>query len=208
VELPVSPLPAERNGFVTFASLNDPGKINELALKLWARVLREVKDSRLMMLKRHGTQLQRTVDFLAQQGIAPERIGFFDQRPRPLYLQLYSMADIMLDPFPYNGHTTSLDALWMGVPVVSLAGPRRISRAGLSQLSNLGLSELAAFSEEDYVRIATSLAGDLARLAGLRATLRQRMENSVLMNAPRFARQIETAYRAMWREWCAKEGTR
>jgi predicted O-linked N-acetylglucosamine transferase (SPINDLY family) len=204
VELDVLPSPAERNGFVTFASLNDPSKVNELALKLWAQVLLGVKDSRLMMLRRQGTHLQRTIDFLAQQGVAPERIEFFDQRPRPLYLQFYQLADIMLDPFPYNGHTTSLDALWMGVPVVSLVGPRRISRAGLSQLSNLGLAELAAYSEEEYVRIATSLAGDLPRMVELRATLRSRMERSVLMDAPRFTRQIEAAYRAMWRQWCSR----
>ena len=119
---------------------------------------------------------------------------------------LYNLVDITFDTFPYGGGTTTFDSLWMGVPVVSLAGPRRISRAGLSQLSNLGLADLAAFSEEDYVRIATSLAGDLPRLAELRAALRLRMESSVLMDAPRFARQIEAAYRAMWREWCAKEG--
>jgi predicted O-linked N-acetylglucosamine transferase (SPINDLY family) len=205
VDLQVSPLPAEKNGFVTFASLNDPSKVNEFVLKLWAQVLHGVKDSRLMMLRRHGTHLQRTIEFLAQQGITRERIEFFDPRSRPQYLQLYGLADIMLDPFPYNGHTTSLEALWMGVPVVSLVGPRRISRAGLSQLSNLGLAELAAYSEDDYVRIAASLGSDLRRLAELRANLRPRMEASVLMDAPRFTRQIEAVYRAMWREWCAKE---
>jgi predicted O-linked N-acetylglucosamine transferase (SPINDLY family) len=109
----------------------------------------------------------------------------------------------VLDPFPYNGHTTSLDALWMGVPVVSLAGKTRVSRGGLSILSNLGLPELVAVTEEEYVEIATRLANDLPRLAAWRATLRPRMEASVLMDAPRFARQIEAAYRARWRQWCA-----
>lgn len=108
----------------------------------------------------------------------------------------------MLDPFPYNGHTTSLDALWMGVPVVSLAGGPIVSRAGLSQLSNLGLQELVAFSEDDYVKIAARLARDLPRLEELRATLRSRMETSVLMDGKHFARGIESAYRAMWRRWC------
>jgi predicted O-linked N-acetylglucosamine transferase (SPINDLY family) len=114
---------------------------------------------------------------------------------------LYHRVDIVLDTFPYNGHTTSLDALWMGVPVVSLAGKAPVSRAGLSQLTNLGLPELVAHSEEDYVRIAAELAGDLPRLAHLRSTLRERMENSVLMDAPRFARNVEAAYRKMWQAW-------
>jgi predicted O-linked N-acetylglucosamine transferase (SPINDLY family) len=108
----------------------------------------------------------------------------------------------MLDPFPYGGHTTSLDAFWMGVPVISLAGAQIVSRAGLSQLSNLGLRELVAFTEDDYVRIAGELAADLPRLAELRAALRSRMETSVLMDGERFARGIERAYRAMWRHWC------
>ena len=103
-----------------------------------------------------------------------------------------------MDTFPYNGHTTNLDALWMGVPVVSLAGKTPVSRAGLSQLTNLGLPDLVAHSESEYVKIAVSLARDLPRLATLRSTLRDRMKNSVLMDAPRFARNIETAYQRMW----------
>ena len=109
---------------------------------------------------------------------------------------------MVLDPFPYNGHTTGLDALWMGVPVVTLAGEASVSRAGLSELFNIALPELAAFSADDYVRVATELARDHPRLAQLRTKLRPRMECSVLMDAPRFARQIEAAYRAMWRQWC------
>jgi len=110
-----------------------------------------------------------------------------------------------LDTFPYNGHTTSLDAFWMGVPVVSLAGKTPVSRAGLSQLSNLGLRELVAHSTEDYARIAIELAGDLPRLGEPRATLRDRMKRSVLMDAPRFARQIEEAYQEMWQGWCRRQ---
>jgi predicted O-linked N-acetylglucosamine transferase (SPINDLY family) len=118
---------------------------------------------------------------------------------------LYHQLDIVLDTFPYNGHTTSLDALWMGVPVVSLAREQPVSRGGYSQLSNLGLPELVAFHEDDYVDIAAQLARNLPRLAELRATLRARMQSSLLMDAPRFARNIETAYRAMWRQWCAMQ---
>jgi predicted O-linked N-acetylglucosamine transferase (SPINDLY family) len=139
--------------------------------------------------------------------VEARRVEFFELLPRREYLELYHRLDIVLDTFPYNGHTTSLDALWMGVPVVSLAGDAPVSRAGLSQLTNLGLPELVAHSEEDYVRIAAELADDFPRLAQLRATLRHRMENSVLMDAPRFARNVEAAYRSMWQTWCAGQSS-
>ena len=113
---------------------------------------------------------------------------------------------MVLDTYPYNGHTTSLDALWMGVPVVSLAGESAVSRAGWSQLSNLGRTGTGGiFRGDDYVEIATLLAHDRPRLAELRRTLRARMEGSVLMDAPRFARGIEAAYRRMWHLWCKEE---
>ncbi|MDR3405573.1 MAG: tetratricopeptide repeat protein [Chthoniobacter sp.] len=204
-EVAISGLPVRDSGHATFGSLNNFCKVNEPVLKLWARVLRAVKDSRLILLSHAGSHRQRTVDVLAREGIGAQRIEFVEPRPRRTYLELYHRLDIMLDPFPYNGHTTSLDALWMGVPVVSLAGQRAVSRAGLSQLTNLGLPELVAHTEEEYVAIATLLAGDLPRLTELRATLRARMEASVLMDAPRFARKIEDAYRTMWRRWCAEE---
>jgi predicted O-linked N-acetylglucosamine transferase (SPINDLY family) len=143
---------------------------------------------------------------LAGEGIAPQRIEFFDPAPDHRgYLQMYRRLDIALDPFPYTGHITSLDALWMGVPLVSLAGPRPVSRAGLSQLSLLGLPELVASSEEEYVTIAARLAGDRSRLAELRATLRSRMEGSPLMDAASYTRNVEKAFRVLWRQWCAGE---
>ena len=111
--------------------------------------------------------------------------------------------DIGLDPFPYNGHTTSMDSVWMGVPVVSLHGLTAVSRAGLSQCSNLSLMELVTADREDYVRIAVELANDLPKLIELRATLRQRMKQSPLMDTARFARNVETAYRTMWQIWCS-----
>ncbi|MDR3405574.1 MAG: tetratricopeptide repeat protein [Chthoniobacter sp.] len=198
-------LPAGELGYVTFGNLNNFCKVNERALRVWARVLTEVKGSRLLFLSPRGSHRQQTVELLGREGIEAQRIEFCEPRPRRQYLELYGKVDIALDPFPYNGHTTSLDALWMGVPVVSLVGERAVSRAGLSQLTNLGLPELVAHTEDEYVAIATRLAHDLPRLTELRATLRGRMEASVLMDAPRFARQIEDAYRAMWRRWCAEE---
>jgi predicted O-linked N-acetylglucosamine transferase (SPINDLY family) len=205
MELAVNKLPAEEKDGVTFGCLNNFCKVNDPLLKLWARVLREVKDSRLVMLSASGRHRHRTLDFLEREGVSPARVEFVAPRPRKEYLELYHGLDIALDTFPYNGHTTSLDALWMGVPVVSLAGERSVSRGGFSQLSNLGLPELVSFQEEDYLRMAVELANDLPHLAELRRALRSRLEDSVLMDAPRFARNIEAAYRAMWQHWCAKE---
>jgi predicted O-linked N-acetylglucosamine transferase (SPINDLY family) len=195
-------LPASQNGFVTFGSLNNFCKINDPVLQLWAKLLRKVEGSRLIFLSDLGQHRERTRDLLESLGVAPQRVDFLAPCPRREYLASYGQLDVVLDPFPYNGHSTSLDALWMGVPVVTLAGRTAVARGGLSILRNLDLPELVAQSEDDYVAIASGLARDLSRLAKLRTTLRPRMEASVLMDAPRFARQIEAAYRSMWRQWC------
>jgi predicted O-linked N-acetylglucosamine transferase (SPINDLY family) len=203
IDLAVNDLPAAAGDGVIFGCLNNFCKVNGTVLKVWAQVLAAVRNSRLVLLSASGSHRQRVVDLFQREGITSNRIEFVEMRPRREYLELYHRLDIALDPFPYGGHTTSLDALWMGVPIVTLAGRRAVSRAGLSQLSNLGLPELIAFSEDEYVAIASDLARDLPRLAELRGTLRARMEASPLMDAPAFARNIEAAYRAMWRESCA-----
>jgi protein O-GlcNAc transferase len=202
LELEVNELPARNSGRVTFGCLNNFSKINGPVLALYARVLSSVADSRLILMAGLGSQRQRTVEALEREGVETHRLEFVEHQPRRGYLALYHRIDIVLDSFPYNGHTTSLDALSMGVPVVSLAGSTSVSRAGLSQLTNLGLPDLVAHSEMEYVNIAADLAMDLPRLTELRSTLRDRMKNSVLMDAPRFARQVEQAYREMWRAWC------
>jgi predicted O-linked N-acetylglucosamine transferase (SPINDLY family) len=205
-EIPVNSLPARETGVFTFGCLNKFFKLNESVLALWARVLREVENSRLLILAQPGGHRRRTLDRLAREGIASTRVEFSPPQPRLEYLKLYHRIDLGLDSFPYNGHTTSLDSFWMGVPVVTLAGQTVVGRGGLSQLTNLGLPELIARTPEQYVRLAAELAGDLPRLAELRRTLRGRMEASALMDAPRFARNIEAAYRQMWRDWCAMGG--
>jgi predicted O-linked N-acetylglucosamine transferase (SPINDLY family) len=205
IEVEINGLPARASGRVTFGCLNNCCKVNAPALKLWARVLAAVKDSRLAIRSPGGSHSRRTLDALAKEGVDAHRVEFVQARPRREYLEFYHRLDIVLDTFPYNGHTTSLDALWMGVPVASLAGETPVSRAGLSQLSNLGLPELVAHSEDDYVSIAVELAGNLPRLADLRATLRARMQASPLMDAPRFARNVEAAYRSMWHAWCNEQ---
>jgi predicted O-linked N-acetylglucosamine transferase (SPINDLY family) len=203
----VAPLPALDKGFVTFGCLNNFRKVNDQVLELWARVLGAVVGSQLLLLAKLGSHRQRTLDFLGRRGVAPERVEFVAPRPRPEYFALYHRADIGLDTFPYNGHTTSLDSFWMGVPVVTLLGRTVVGRAGLSQLTNLGLEELAAATPDDFVRLATDLAGDLPRLAALRAGHRERMLRSPLTDATGFARAIELAYQDMWRTWCCRRGT-
>jgi protein O-GlcNAc transferase len=203
VELEVNEAPANASGKITFGCLNNFYKINERMLKLWAIVLGKVTNSRLVLLSNAGSHRERTLEFLEREGVNAHRVDFVEFRPRAEYLELYHRLDIALDTFPYNGHTTSMDALWMGVPVVSLAGDTPVSRAGRSLLTNLGLPELVARSDSGYVDIAERLAVDLSRLSELRSTLRDRMKNSVLMDAPRFARQAERAYRQMWRAWCS-----
>jgi predicted O-linked N-acetylglucosamine transferase (SPINDLY family) len=192
-------------GPIRFGSLNNPCKLNDPLLRLWARVLHAVSDSRLIVQSLCQEHQRRIVGVLDSSGIAADRVEFVGRPNRPQYLRLYDGIDVCLDPLPYNGITTSCDALWMGVPVVTLAGATAAGRAGTSILENLGLHELAAGDGEQFVQIATALAGDLPRLAELRRTLRDRMRRSPLMDREGFARAMEGAYRRMWKAWAGRE---
>jgi predicted O-linked N-acetylglucosamine transferase (SPINDLY family) len=202
-ELAINALPAQSQGYVTFGCLNNFCKVNEQVLQLWAQVLKTVSNSRLLLMAPEGSSRQRVLDRLGKEGIDAQSVEFVAKQSRLEYLHTYNRIDIGLDTFPYNGHTTSLDSYWMGVPVITMVGRTVVGRAGLSQLSNLGLPELIAQSAEEYVRLVAALAGDLPRLAELRRTLRPRMSASPLCDGQRFARSIEAAFRAMWRQWCA-----
>jgi predicted O-linked N-acetylglucosamine transferase (SPINDLY family) len=202
----VNELPAQSHGYVTFGCLNNFCKVNETVLGLWAQVLIAVDRSRLLILCPEGRHRRSALDLFQRARIQPERIEFSAHAPRREFLELYHRVDIGLDTFPYNGHTTSLDSFWMGVPVVTLVGETVVGRAGLSQLSNLGLTELIAHTPAQYMEIAAGLAGDLPRLAKLRRTLRPRIQASPLMDAPRFARNVENAYRQIWQNWCSRAG--
>jgi protein O-GlcNAc transferase len=206
-EVPVNELPALSNGFLTFGSLNNLCKINEQVLHLWGRVLTALPASRLLLRAPEGSSRQRLYSGLATHGVDPQRVEIVGKQTAAKYLQTYNRIDVGLDPFPYNGHTTSLDALWMGVPILTLVGQTVVGRAGLSQLTNLGLTDFIASTPEQFVRMAVELANDLPRLAALRRTLRSRMQASPLMDAPRFAFNIETAYREMWHSWCVRQMT-
>jgi predicted O-linked N-acetylglucosamine transferase (SPINDLY family) len=200
-----SPPPAATMGYVTFGCLNNLVKVSPPALDLWAVVLQGVPQSRLIVHSHPGSHLDALRERFAGKGIAPDRLEFPGRQPWPQYVQTYGRIDIALDPFPWGGGITTCDALWMGVPVVSLVGRTAVGRGGASILANVGLPELIARTPEQYVQIAANLAGDLPRLGELRRALRPRMQASPLMDAPRFARNVEAAYQQMWRNWCATE---
>jgi protein O-GlcNAc transferase len=167
-------------------------------------VLLAAPQSRLMLLAPPGSARDEVLERLGREGIAASRVDFTARQSRPEYLKLYHQIDLGLDPLPYNGHTTSLDAFWMGVPVLTLVGKTPVGRAGWSQLWNLDLKELAAETPEQLVAMAAQLAGDLPRLEDLRLSMRQRMLQSPLMDASRFARNMESVYRQIWRRWCRR----
>jgi predicted O-linked N-acetylglucosamine transferase (SPINDLY family) len=198
----VNQLPALTEGRITFGCLNNYCKVNGSVLELWSQILREVKRSRLMILARAGDARRNALETFARHGVEAEQIQFVDYQPRAEYLATYKSIDLCLDTFPCSGHTTSLDAFWMGVPVVTLVGRTVIGRAGFCFAMNLGLTELIATTPGEYLRIAVELSGDLPRLSALRAGLRSQMEASPLMDGSRFARNMERQYRRIWREWC------
>jgi predicted O-linked N-acetylglucosamine transferase (SPINDLY family) len=199
-----NPLPALARGFVTFGSLNSLGKTNPRVLALWSELLAAIEGSRLLLHAQPGEARRRVLDAFEQRGVDSGRIEFVPYGPRSEYLAHYERIDVALDTFPYNGGTTSLDALWMGVPVVTLVGRTVVGRMGLSLAHNIGLEDLVASSPEQYVEIAVRLAGDLPQLARMRAELRGRLERSPLMDGARFARNFESACRSMWRSFASR----
>jgi predicted O-linked N-acetylglucosamine transferase (SPINDLY family) len=198
----VNSLPAAASGRVTFGCLNNFAKLNSAVFELWARILIAVPGSKLILLAPPGEARRRALAAFARSGVEEARIEFVDRRARPEYLALYQRIDVCLDPFPCCGHTTSFDAFWMGVPVVTLVGRTVLGRAGRSLAMNLAMPELVAKSPDEYVRSAVALCEDIARLSDVRTGLRPRMEASPLMDGPRFARSLEAGYRRIWRAWC------
>jgi len=198
------PRPPEQSGPITFGSLNNPCKINPRTLRIWGRIMREMPESRLVLLcvsEQHRVQIRRLFD---EAQIKGPRIEFAATSSREDYLRQYDRIDICLDPWPYNGITTTCDALWMGVPVMTQTGLTAASRAGASILTAAGLGELVADSQDRFVKLAVDLARDTDRLVELRTNLRQRVVNSPLMDAQSFATAMENAYREMWGNWCAQ----
>jgi predicted O-linked N-acetylglucosamine transferase (SPINDLY family) len=191
-------------GCITFGSLNNFSKVTEAALHAWREVLDALPGSRFILHAKQGSHRQRVQSIFASAGIDPSRVEFVGHLPASDYYALYQRIDIALDTFPFAGGTTTCDALWMGAPVISLAGDTPVSRGGLSALSNVGLPELVARSTGEYARLAIELANDLPRLAQLRASLRGRMRSSPLMDEVGCVADLEAVYRTMWLAWCAR----
>lgn len=204
----VGPLPALRKGQVTFGSCNAMMKIGAETIALWAQVLRHSPGSRLV-LKGKGLEVAGVRDAMASAfegaGIARDRLDLHGwESSVGQHLAFYQRIDIALDPYPYNGATTSCEALWMGVPVVTLRGSTHAGRMGASLLQAAGLGELVTADHDEYTGVATSLASDLTRLSVLRTGLRGRLRASVLMDERGFTENVEKEYRWMWNHWCAR----
>jgi protein O-GlcNAc transferase len=209
-EVDVGPLPALKNGYVTFGCFNNLSKMNDAVVALWAQVLSAVPSSRLFLKYQQfgeASVRQSTCERFANHGIDVGRLIFEGYVPRADYLAAYQRVDIALDPFPFPGGTTTAEALWMGVPVLTLAGERFLSRQGVGLLMNAGLPEWVATDPQDYLARAVAHAGDLQTLAELRSDLRQQVLTSPVYDASRFARHFETALRNMWRTWCATQAS-
>jgi predicted O-linked N-acetylglucosamine transferase (SPINDLY family) len=204
----VSELPAIKNGYVTFGNFNNLTKMNHKVISLWVRILNAIPESKLFLKTkqfRDPRMQHETADQFSKLGIYSERLLLEPYTPRADYLSAYNRVDIALDPFPYTGGTTTVEALWMGVPVLTLAGTQFLARQGVGLLMNAGLPEWIAADADDYVARAISHASNLDHLVSLRSRLRQQVLASPVFNAPRFAQHLESALRGMWQRWCSHQ---
>ena len=201
----VTPPPAAKTGFIAFGSMNNFAKASAVAQETWAKIMAALPGSRLILHCQPGSHRQAVLDRFGSSGIDSTRIEFVGRQPVWKYLETFGRIDIALDSFPYGGGITTCDALWMGVPVVTLTGRTAVGRGGRSVLNNIGLSELVAASVDEYKRLAIDLAGNIGRLTELRGDLRRRVGESRLMDAKTFARDVESAYRGMWTHWCGSD---
>ncbi len=205
-DVAVGPLPARKVGHITFGSFNHMPKINQRLIEVWVRLLKSVPGSRLIVKNRSLRETkvgERLRERFVELGIEPDRLTLIGWTiTKEEHFALYNEVDIGLDTWPYNGTTTTCEALWMGVPVITLCSPRHAGRVGASLLSRIGLEDLIAETEDGYIAIAMELAGDLDRLAGRRAVLRQSMLSSDLCDQAGFARRFESVLCDAWRRWC------
>jgi predicted O-linked N-acetylglucosamine transferase (SPINDLY family) len=198
----VVPPPCLENGFVTFGSLNNFVKVNEPVRDLWARLVAVTPGARLMIHMKESRARQGLLQFLADRGLPPERVTLVGYQDGPAYMATYGQMDIALDPSPFAGGTTTFDALWMGVPVVSHAGDRSSSRGGLGILATLGRRDWVASTPDEYIAIARRLAADPGALSSIRKGLRDELRASPLMDNKGFTRELEAQFESIWRDWC------
>jgi len=203
----VNVTPAVKAKYITFASFNNIAKLNSGVMELWAEILHKVPNSRLILKTSaldDSSIYNNVIQRFAALNIGKERLELQGWSSLNDLYRLYNKVDIALDPFPFTGGATTCDALWMGAPVITLAGDSAVSRQGATYLTTIGLTELIAHTKEEYVTLAITLSNDLGRLTTIRSGLRERMLRSPLCNAKRFAENLEHAYRQMWQKWCAK----
>ncbi len=201
-------LPSRRNGHVTFGSFNEAKKITPETVGVWSRILGRLPTARLLLKARNfddGATRERYAALFAEHGVARDRLGFIGWTAPAAHMEIMSRCDIALDSFPYAGGATTLESLWMGVPVITCPGETLSSRHAAGYLSTIGMRDLVAHDHDDYVELAVALTNDPARLAALRADLRPRMAASPLCDTERFAGHFEAACMAMWGRFRAGE---
>jgi predicted O-linked N-acetylglucosamine transferase (SPINDLY family) len=201
----VAPPPVEKNGWITFGCLNNPTKHGAAAVEVFAQLLHRVADSRLLLLGPTSHDADpRVARLFESHGICADRVRFVGKRSRRGYLANYSQIDVALDPLPFSGHTTTCDALWQGVPVVTLAGRTYASRMSSSTLMQARFPQWIASSPDQYIKIAAGLAEDRPGLAALRESMRERLRSAPILDANGFTKSLETAFKKVWRERCAE----
>ena len=195
-------LPCLKRGHVTFGSFNNLTKMGPQVIKVWAKILQAVPDSHLLLKSKQLTDSStksRYIELFKQEGISEDRLELHSWMPeKDGHLRLYDHVDIGLDPFPYNGTTTTCEALWMGVPVITMCGDRHSSRVGASILTHVGLEEFIATDIDEYINMAIKYANNMDSIKSIRADLRRNMQNSDLCNADAFAGNVEQAYQNMY----------
>lgn len=208
-DVAVTPPPSIENGYITFGSLAPHRRFNLELLKVWAEILNRIPSARMRLGFAGGMDEGVRNHYLSefeQSGISRERVNISGPKPYTEYLKEYSKMDILLDTFPENGGTYTCESLWMGVPVITLAGQRQIHRAGLSTLSRVGQEQFAATTPAEYVTKAVALANDPKSLVELRGSMRSQITTSPLCNVKQYTHEVESAYREMWHRWCRKHG--
>ncbi len=211
IDVTIRPLPALTEQQITFGCFNNLNKMGDAVVALWARVLSAVPNSRLFLKARQLYQppvRESVFEQFGRHGIDPARLILEGPESRANYLAAYNRVDMALDPFPYTGGTTTAEALWMGVPVLTLSGQHFLNRQGVGLLMNAGLPEWIACDPDDYVSRAVAHAGNLEKLAGLRMRLREQVLASPVFDAARFASHLDAALRGMWKRWCDEQGKR
>ncbi len=201
---PINGLPALNNGHLTFGSFNRLSKLSPSVVSVWSQLLRALPDARMVLgAIREGERYESLIEWFEREGVSRERLDFFPRSDMKTYLGQHHQVDICLDTFPYNGGTTTLHALWMGVPTITLAGHTMAGRTGAAVLGHAGLQEFVARDADDFMRIGVSWVGRLEALADIRAGLRHRIETSAIGQPQLIAAGLEQALRVMWRRWCA-----